>query len=197
MKHKLSNSRALRIIDSAQREFAREGFEGARVDRIAKSAGVNKQLLFYYYQSKQGLFRAVLGRAAADLEQSLAGLTASGGRPLDRLERSLDLLYNFFAAHPELVALLTRSGRVDIAPFAPVVKRLVVLLAEGQGLGQVRDDVDPHLTAAQALVLMVGFLNLESVVAASAPSLAMDEPALRQRWREGATRLLVAGVAAR
>ena len=62
MKHKLSNSRALRIIDSAQREFAREGFEGARVDRIAKSAGVNKQLLFYYYQSKQGLFRAVLGR---------------------------------------------------------------------------------------------------------------------------------------
>jgi len=197
MKHKLSNSRALRIIDSAQGEFAREGFEGARVDRIARSAGVNKQLLFYYYQSKQGLFRAVLGRAAADLEQSLAGLTASGGRPLDRLERSLDLLYNFFAAHPELVALLTRSGRVDIAPFAPVVKRLVVLLAEGQGLGQVRDDVDPHLTAAQALVLMVGFLNLESVVAASAPSLAMDEPALRQRWREGATRLLVAGVAAR
>jgi len=196
MKHKLSNDRALRIVDTAQREFAREGFEGARVDRIAKSAGVNKQLLFYYYQSKAGLFRAVLGRAAAELEQSLAGLTATGGRPLDRLERSLDLLYTYFASHPELVALLTRSGRVDIAPFAPVVKRLVVLLAEGQGLGQVRDDVDPHLTAAQALVLMVGFLNLESMVSASAPSLAMDEPALRQRWREGATRLLVAGVKA-
>ena len=197
MKHKLSNSRALRIVESAQREFATEGFEGARMDKIARAAGVNKQLLFYYYQSKAGLFRAVLGRAAAELEHSLAGLTTTGGRPLDRLERSLDLLYTFFASNPELVALLTRSGRVDIAPFAPVVKRLVVLLAEGQGLGQVRDDVDPHLTAAQALVLMVGFLNLESMVSASAPSLAMDEPALRQRWREGATRLLVAGVAAR
>jgi TetR/AcrR family transcriptional regulator len=197
MKHKLSNDRALRIVDSAQREFARRGFEGARVDQIARSAGVNKQLLFYYYQSKRGLFTGVLGRAAADLEQSLSGLTATGGRPLDRLERTLDALYGFFATHPELVSLLTRSGRVDIAPFAPIVKRLVVLLAEGQGLGQVRDDVDPHLTAAQALVLMVGFLNLESVVSASAPSLAVDEPALRQRWREGATRLLVAGVAAR
>ncbi|HKV70315.1 MAG TPA: TetR family transcriptional regulator [Gemmatimonadales bacterium] len=197
MKHKLNNSRALRIIDSAQLEFAREGFDAARVDRIARSAGVNKQLLFYYYQSKAGLFRAVLGRAAADLEQALSGLTATGGRSLDRLERSLDLLYTYFASHPELVSLLARAGRVDIAPFAPVVKRLVVLLAEGQGLGQVRDDVDPHLTAAQALVLMVGFLNLESMVSASAPSLAMDEPALRQRWREGAIRLLVAGVAAR
>jgi len=197
MRRKLNNDRALRIVDAAQREFARRGFEGARVDQIARNAGVNKQLLFYYYQSKGGLFSAVLGRAAADLEQSLSGLTATGGRPLDRLERSLDALYGFFASHPELVSLLTRSGRVDIAPFTPILKRLVVLLAEGQGLGQVRDDVDPHLTAAQALVLMVGFLNLESVVAASAPALAMDEPSLRQRWREGATRLLVAGVAAR
>jgi len=197
MKPKLSNSRALRIVDAAQREFARRGFEGARVDQIARSAGVNKQLLFYYFQSKRGLFQAVLGRAAADLEQALAALAVPAGRPIERLERSLDTLYEFFATHPDLVALLTRSGKVDVAPFAPVVKRLVVLLAEGQGLGQVRDDVDPHLTAAQALVLMVGFLNLESVVSASAPSLAVDEPALRQRWREGATRLLVAGVAAR
>jgi len=197
MKHKLSNDRALRIVDAAQREFARRGFEGARVHQIAREAGVNKQLLFYYFQSKRGLFQAVLGRAAADLEHSLTGLATPTGRPLERLERSLETLYTFFAAHPDLVALLTRSGKVDVAPFAPVIKRLVVLLAEGQGLGQVRDDVDPHLTAAQALVLMVGFLNLESVVSASAPSLAMDEPALRQRWREGATRLLVAGVAAR
>ena len=167
------------------------------MEHIARSAGVNKQLLFYYFQSKRGLFQAVLGRAAADLEQALAALAVPAGRPIERLERSLDTLYEFFATHPDLVALLTRSGKVDVAPFAPVVKRLVVLLAEGQGLGQVRDDVDPHLTAAQALVLMVGFLNLESVVSASAPSLAVDEPALRQRWREGATRLLVAGVAAR
>src|SRR5690348_15171818 len=112
MKHKLSNDRALRIVDSAQREFARRGYEGARVEQIARSAGVNKQHLSYYYQSRRGLFNAVLGRAAAELEQSLSGLTATGGRRLDRLERSLDALYGFFAGHPELVSLLTRSGRV-------------------------------------------------------------------------------------
>jgi hypothetical protein len=72
----------------------------------------------------------------------------------------------------------------------------VVLLAEGQGLGQVRDDVDPHVAAAQAIVLMVGYLKLESLIAASAPPLAADEPALRERWRKSAVELVVNGVRA-
>src|SRR3989449_6804911 len=105
--------------------------------------------------------------------------------------------FDFLAAHPDLVMLLTQAGRSDARPFAPAIKRLVVLLAEGQGLGQVRDDIDPHLTAAQALVLMVGYLQLESVVAASAPPLGADEPALRERWKDASVELVVAGVAAR
>src|SRR5207249_4191616 len=81
-------------------------------------------------------------------------------------------------------------------PFAPAIKQLVVLLAEGQGRGRVRDDVDPHLAAAQALVLMVAYLGLESLIATSAPPLGADEPALRERWKEAAVRLVLDGVAA-
>src|SRR2546426_8748513 len=81
--------------------------------------------------------------------------------------------------------------------FAPAINGLVVLLAEGQGLGQVRDDLDPHLAAAQALILMVGYLSLETVVAASARPLGADEPALRERWREAAVELVVGGVGRR
>jgi len=180
---KLSNNRALRIIAVAREEFAKRGFAGARVEHIASRAGVNKQLLFYYYHSKRGLFEAVLTEAAAELEGALASLPA--GRPLDRLRLALETLFDFLARYP--------AG----AAFAPAIKRLVVLLAEGQGLGQVRDDVDPHLTAAQSLVLMVGYLGMESVIATSARPLGADEPALRERWKEAAVELLVAGVAAR
>jgi AcrR family transcriptional regulator len=194
---KLSNSRALRIIAAAQEEYAKRGFAGARVEQIARRAGVNKQLLFYYYHSKRGLFQAVLTQAASELEGALAALALPAGRPLDRLRLALDAQFEFLARHPELVALLAQAGRVDLAPFAPAIKRLVVLLAEGQGLGQVRDDLDPHLTAAQALVLMVGYLGMESVIAASARPLGADEPALRERWKEAAVDLVVAGVAAR
>jgi AcrR family transcriptional regulator len=41
------------------------------VDQIARRAGVNKQLLFYYFHSKRGLFTSVLTRGAAELEQAL------------------------------------------------------------------------------------------------------------------------------
>ncbi len=197
MPPKLANSTALRIITAAREEYAKRGFAGARVEHIARRAGVNKQLLFYYYHSKRGLFQAVLTEAAGELESALAALALPAGRPLDRLRRALEAQFDFLAHHPELVALLAQAGRVDLAPFAPAIKRLVVLLAEGQGLGQVRDDLDPHLTAAQALVLMVGYLGMESAIAASARPLGADEPALRERWKEAAVDLVVAGVAAR
>jgi AcrR family transcriptional regulator len=190
---KLNNSRALRIITAAREEYAKRGFAGARVEQIAHRAGVNKQLLFYYYHSKRGLFHAVLTQAAGELEGALATLALPAGRPLDRLRRALEALFEFLANHAELVTLLAQSG----GAFTPAIKRLVVLLAEGQGLGQVRDDIDPHLTAAQALVLMVGYLGMESVIAASARPLGADEPALRERWKEAAVDLVVAGVAAR
>ena len=200
MPPKLNNDRALRIVAAARHEFASAGFAGARVDRIARRAGVNKQLLFYYYHSKRGLFQAVLSRGARELEQALATVQLAPGSaagPLQRLRAALEAQFDFLARNPDLVTLLTQAGRSDARPFAPAISRLVVLLAEGQGLGQVRDDVDPHLTAAQALVLMIAYLGLESLIAASAPSLGSDEPALSRRWRDAAVRLVLEGVAAR
>ncbi len=162
MPPKLNNDRALRIVAAARHEFASAGFAGARVDRIARRAGVNKQLLFYYYHSKRGLFQAVLSRGARELEQALATVPLAPGSaagPLQRLRAALEAQFDFLA--------------------------------------RVRDDVDPHLTAAQALVLMIAYLGLESLIAASAPSLGSDEPALSRRWKEGAVRLVLEGVAAR
>jgi len=196
LKPKLSNNRALRIIAAAGEEFSRYGFEGARVARIARRAGVNKQLLFYYFHSKRGLFTAVLNQGAAHLERALSDLPVPGRDPLDRIRTALAQQFDFLARHPDLVLLLTSAGRSDARPFAPAIKQLVVLLAEGQGRGRVRDDIDPHLAAAQALVLMVAYLGLESLIATSAPPLGADEPALRERWKDAAVRLVLDGVAA-
>ena len=77
-----------RIIDSARAEFAQFGLDGARVDRIADMAAVNKAMLYYHFQSKENLYAAVMkdffaiitGRiskhiaGAETIEEALAGL---------------------------------------------------------------------------------------------------------------------------
>ena len=197
MPPKLSNTRALLIITVARDEFAKRGFDGARVEQIARRARVNKQLVFYYYHSKRGLFQAAVSHAARELDQALAQVAVSEGQPLARLRAALDAQFEFLACNPDLVTLLMQAGRSDARPFAPAIRRLVVLLAEGQGLGEVRDDLDPHLAAAQALVLMIAYLGLESLITASAPPLGSDEPALLQRWKDAALRLVLEGVSVR
>ncbi len=54
-----------RILDAAAREFAASGFDGARVDEIARKAGVNKALIYYYFKSKEELL-AVLFEETRD-----------------------------------------------------------------------------------------------------------------------------------
>jgi len=49
-----------RILDAALREFSASGFAGARMDRIATAASVNKALIYYYFDSKENLYAAVL-----------------------------------------------------------------------------------------------------------------------------------------
>src|SRR2546427_5779761 len=105
------------------------------MDQIARRAAVNKQLLFYYFHSKRGLFTAVLARGAAELEQALADLPTGGERPPDRIRPPLDAPFDFLAAHPDLVTLLTQTGRSEAPPFAPAIKRPVGLLPQGPGPG--------------------------------------------------------------
>ena len=51
------------ILKAAEAEFVEHGFSGARVDRMAATAGVNKRMLYHYFGDKRGLYRAVLAVA--------------------------------------------------------------------------------------------------------------------------------------
>ena len=51
-----------RILAAAQKEFAAHGFAGARTDAIARRARVNERMIFYCFNSKEGLYRAVLAQ---------------------------------------------------------------------------------------------------------------------------------------
>ena len=70
-----------KILAAALQEFAAKGIDGARVDAIAARARVNKQLLYYYFDSKDGLFRAVLRERLAERSPTVAARRPHQPRP--------------------------------------------------------------------------------------------------------------------
>ena len=59
------------ILQAAVVEFSREGVAGARTDAIARAAGVNKALLYYYFKDKERLYAAVLDQVFGGLKRTI------------------------------------------------------------------------------------------------------------------------------
>ena len=152
-----------RIEHAAREEFRLHGLDGARIDRIAKRSGLNKQLIYYYFGSKQELYEHTLRQAAEMVRIHPSLLRTLSGSPADRLRVLLTTMFRRVASAPELAPALVR-GDGDTAG-SPSVGRLMSNLAEdlgreisrGQGLGYYRDDADPGLLGRQAVALLVGW----------------------------------------
>ena len=136
------------ILEAATDEFAREGLAGARTDAIARAAGVNKALLYYYFHDKESLYAAVLDRV-------FAGLRVRINEALDQPLPARDRVLAYAAAHfdyiaetphyPRLVSrelMRARFGETAGAAqknlkrlvtnyFQPVFRRVSALLEEG------------------------------------------------------------------
>jgi AcrR family transcriptional regulator len=104
------------ILQAARDEFAEHGLGGARVERIAERAGLNKRLIYYYFDNKDALFLAVLEHT---YRQHPRGRTAAApDRPAARaaLRRLTEFTWNYYLQHPEF--LLAAEQRQP-APGAP------------------------------------------------------------------------------
>ncbi|MEU7132980.1 TetR family transcriptional regulator [Streptomyces sp. NPDC046261] len=92
-----------RIFEAATAEFARYGIAGARVDRIAREARANKQLIYAYFGNKAELFSQVL-------EKRLTELAVAYPVDAEDVDGWIDRLMDYHAAHPELVRLVFWEG---------------------------------------------------------------------------------------
>ena len=77
-----------RILDAALSEFALHGLAGARTERIATAADVNKALLYYYFESKEKLYLAALEMIAAKVRDSTMAVFLREGSAGERVLRS-------------------------------------------------------------------------------------------------------------
>jgi len=141
------------ILEAATAEFAEFGLGGARVDRIAERARVNKRLIYYYFGSKEDLFRAVLERAYEGIRGEERKLSMSEVDPIEAIRRLIAFTWNYYLAHPEFLTLLNSENlhrarhlkeSADIASMnSPLVQMLAEVLERGHKAGIFRAGVDP------------------------------------------------------
>ena len=98
-----------RILAAAAVEFAARGYAGARVDRIARRARVNKAMLYYHFRSKQGLYRALLHRVFTQAGERLRAVADTDASPGEKLDRAIAAVAAFVQEHDFFPAIMLRE----------------------------------------------------------------------------------------
>lgn len=103
------------ILEAGEVIFAREGFDGARIDTIAAESGYNKSLIFHYFTDKEGLYRAIIRRLKARMNSELLEpLTAfiessdeiSTHRVRIFVEMTIGNYLDFMTQHPRILRIM-------------------------------------------------------------------------------------------
>jgi len=140
------------IIAAATEEFATLGLGGARIDAIARRAGINKRLLYYYFGNKEDLFQAVLERAYEGIRSAERELHLGELEPVEAIRRLISFTWNYYIEHPEFISLLNSENQVRAlhllnskniqALNSPLIQMLDEVLERGRRARLFRSGVD-------------------------------------------------------
>lgn len=141
------------ILMIAMDEFSNKGYDGARVDAIAISAGISKNLIYHYFKSKDALFIEVMEHAYARMRGTQNDLFKENMAPDEAIENLTIYTFRHFQENPDLISLLNTENlhkAIHITSSATIQKMYVPLIdflkktiERGQQAGLFRDKVDP------------------------------------------------------
>jgi TetR/AcrR family transcriptional regulator len=141
------------ILASARIEFAEYGLKGGRIERIAKRAKANKQLVYYYYGNKDDLYRAALERTYAEIRIREKELDLSAMPPVEAMRRLVEFSLDYLQNHREFIRLLAdanahgarhlRTSKLAKQTNSPLLKLIAETLHRGVKEGVFRAGVDP------------------------------------------------------
>jgi AcrR family transcriptional regulator len=160
------------ILAAARAEFAAYGIAGARVDRIAKTAGCNKNLIYIYFENKEKLFTTVLERNLLRVYEELAFTT-------DDLPGYARRLFDFAMANPDLMKLMLwtsleqKPGTVPARNDAHGSK--IEALAQAQQAGRVGTRFPPAVLLTSIMTLATAWSAVSPFGASLNPE-AADHP---------------------
>jgi AcrR family transcriptional regulator len=118
-----------KMLEVAETRFAQKGYDGAHLESIASEVGVRKTALYYYFESKEALYIAVLERMLLAFERTIESVFESEGTPLEHARRLSDAINDLLAERPNYSQILVRifvdRVPVDSSRIAPILERVV------------------------------------------------------------------------
>jgi len=179
------------ILAAAERVFAQSGLAGARTDAIAKAAGVNKALLYYYFKSKDDLYEAVVEEHFRQFNEQTLALLNSGGPAGDVLLRYVSLHFDFISRRRQAAPLFQqcmmvggkRTERLVRKYFKPRNVAVAKLLERGMRSGEFRR-TDLFHTALSIISLIVFYFSAAPVLQLLGDADTYSPANLKRRKRE-------------
>ncbi|SEO14808.1 transcriptional regulator, TetR family [Salinihabitans flavidus] len=169
-----TESTRMQLLSAAQTAFSEAGLKGARIDAIAQRAGVNKQLVYHYFGSKDGLYSAVLEKVYTEIRESETKLRLEAFPAEEAMRRLIVFSYDYLADNPDFVRLLAdenaHGGRhlnasdtvIDLN--TPIIELIAETLDRGVQEGIFRIGLDPlHLYLSIAGMSFFYFANIHTI----------------------------------
>lgn len=142
-----------KILAAAQAEFARRGYDGARVDAIVARAKVSKNLLYHYFRGKEDLYVRILERVYETLRRRQSDVSVNGLDPLNAMIRLCENTFRVFVEEPDVIVMLNTEnlhrarhiGKSTIirSMYDRLSETLREILRQGEEQGVFRKGVDP------------------------------------------------------
>jgi AcrR family transcriptional regulator len=144
-RRRMRQQRVERILDAAVSVFAERGFHDASMDEIAERAAVSKPVLYTHFESKDGLYQAILEQSARLMSDGISRAVEAAGTPEERVWAGivafLDIVDNhrdwWIASQKAAVAgePFASAGRRVNATMAALIENLAVRTAAESGIG--------------------------------------------------------------
>jgi TetR/AcrR family transcriptional regulator len=165
------------ILNAAEAVFAEHGFDGARIDVIAKASGYNSSLLFHYFGDKLGLYVEVVKRADREmtelqvrvlaplLEDETVASNVHAFKAL--LEIIVTALFDYLIAHPRFMRMLLWEQAEGWQTFSRTVSQFdtedadqfEALFRKARSAGLLRSDFVPLIQLSMVLQICLTYLT--------------------------------------
>jgi len=139
-----------KILVAAETEFAALGLAAARIDSIANSAGINKQMIYAHFKNKEGLYSSVLEKVYSRLSEYQNAISGYEFEGIETVRKIITEYFSFLTNNPTFVRLMLWEN-LNNAEYVKDTKTTLFsgieeLLRKGIKKGVIRDDLDIEQT---------------------------------------------------